>query len=95
MTTVVNIHVLQIYLPYKYFYFSELLRQSDIRNDLNANFESVFTNQLMGLYLSTNDTKSLYEDIKNHYLLGKDYINISNPDSIQGFIDVSKTATRN
>lgn len=71
--------------------FPELLRQSEVRKDLNAHFETIFSNVLMGLQLSTNDTKTLYNDIKKQYLLGNDYIDISNPESIQGFIDVSKT----
>lgn len=70
------------------FLFSELLRGTQIRNDLNANFESVFS-MLMGLQLSTNDTKALYDDIKKQYLLGNDYINIYDPKSIQGLINVN------
>lgn len=69
--------------------FLELLRSTEIRNDLNAKFESVVINVLFGLALSTNDTKGLYNDIKKDYLLDKDYVNVSNPASVQAFIDVS------
>lgn len=74
-------------------YSTGLLRQSGTRKDLNADFENVLTNTLMLLSSSTNDTKDLYNGIRDQYLLGNDYINVSDPKSIQGFIDVSVDVT--
>ncbi|KAJ3655564.1 hypothetical protein Zmor_014687 [Zophobas morio] len=67
---------------------SQLTRQPEILKTLNANFSSLIP-QILGLQLSVGlNTSQLYQNIINFYLGGDAFVDVSNPRSIQGFIDL-------
>ncbi|XP_076260234.1 juvenile hormone esterase-like [Rhynchophorus ferrugineus] len=67
---------------------SNLLRNDNIRNALNNKFVEEISNTLLALTVSTTDSTTLYSNISNFYFGGQNKIDINNPNSIQGLIDV-------
>ncbi|KAJ8920752.1 hypothetical protein NQ315_004892 [Exocentrus adspersus] len=65
----------------------QLIRQSEVRTSLNNNF-SVVLPQLLYLPLSTANPLGLYNDVIKKYLQNRQYIDVSDPESIQGLINI-------
>ncbi|CAG9765612.1 unnamed protein product [Ceutorhynchus assimilis] len=65
-----------------------LIRSTRVRDTLNENFEKLVSEILLILSLSTPHSQSLYRNISNFYLNGKNFIDIDDSDNIQGFVDV-------
>lgn len=71
-------------------YVAELVRQPETLKALNENFKTLIT-QLLALQVSVGEnTTSLYDNMINFYLGGKSSIDVNDPKSVQGFIDVRR-----
>lgn len=69
--------------------FLALLRQHNTLEQLNANFTTLITNLLLLQISAGAEVESFAQNITNFYLGGNSYINISDPNSVQGFINAS------
>jgi juvenile-hormone esterase len=67
---------------------AQLVRQPETLKALNENFKTLIT-QLLALQVSVGEnTTSLYDNMINFYLGGKSSIDVNDPKSVQGFIDL-------
>lgn len=65
------------------------LRQPDTLEKLNANFTDLIS-QLLLLQISVGaDTKNFANSLIDFYLGGNAYVNVTDSESVQGFINVS------
>ncbi|XP_060534951.1 juvenile hormone esterase-like [Cylas formicarius] len=64
------------------------IRPKEIRDALNANFAQILID-ILGLGLSSPDNpRRLYQQLIDFYLSGQEYVNVSDPRSVQGFLNL-------
>nr|WCC58156.1 carboxylesterase [Pharsalia antennata] len=66
---------------------SQLLRQTIVRESLKSNFVDILPG-LLYLSVSATDPQSLYSNLTEYYLRNKSYVDVFNPESVQGFINM-------
>lgn len=67
---------------------SPLLRQSNIQTELNSNFDKIGS-EILGIALSVLPTQvtPVWNEITS-YFIGDNYVNVTEPEDVQGFIDI-------
>lgn len=72
------------------FFFPALLRMAAVRKQLNGALNELMP-KMLALDISTTpaNVNTVWSEIKDFYLGGGNQIDVDNPDSVQGFINVS------
>lgn len=67
-----------------------LIRPHKVREELNQNFEKLLSDLLLIFSLSAANPQSLYRNVTEFYMGGKEYVDPEDPRTIEGLTDVSK-----